>query len=151
MRVRGPAGLLILLCAQSAVAEMLHEGTPPTEVCRTVKTGAHESTPYTLPGFVDAAERSIDVRFLSNAADYACGCAVEPVDSCNTSSWNKLWGSSRCGFTHSHHQDSDRFVWPTICAPYHPSGVPLLPRPAGTAQQKIVSLSEEEWAPQLAT
>ena len=109
--LRGPAFLLILLCALPASAEMPHEGTTPTEICRTVKTGAHESTPYTLPGFVDAAERSIDVRFLPNAADYACGCAVEPVDSCNTSSWNKLWGSSRCGYTHSHHQDSDRFVW----------------------------------------
>ena len=25
-------------------------------------------------------------------------------------SWNKLWGYSRCGFSH-HHKDSDRFVW----------------------------------------
>jgi len=26
-------------------------------------------------------------------------------------SWNKLWGASRCGDLHLHHQDSDRFVW----------------------------------------
>ena len=27
------------------------------------------------------------------------------------SSWNKLWGQARCGYTNYHHNDSDRFVW----------------------------------------
>jgi hypothetical protein len=25
--------------------------------------------------------------------------------------WNKLYGSSRCGFLTHHHTESDRFVW----------------------------------------
>mmetsp|Transcript_3319 Transcript_3319/g.6034 ORF Transcript_3319/g.6034 Transcript_3319/m.6034 type:complete len:230 (+) Transcript_3319:63-752(+) len=25
--------------------------------------------------------------------------------------WNKLWGKGRCGYAHSHHEDSDRFVF----------------------------------------
>jgi hypothetical protein len=52
----------------------------------------------------------MSVRFDRNTVNYKCGCSSEPFPSC-MASWNKLWGSSRCGYTHPHHQDSDRFVW----------------------------------------
>ena len=50
------------------------------------------------------------VTFGADAAAYRCNCSAEPHPSC-MSAWNKLWGSSRCGFAHLHHEDSDRFVW----------------------------------------
>ena len=43
------------------------------------------------------------VTFDKNTAEYS------GID-CMTA-WNKLWGSSRCGFFTHHHTDSDRFVW----------------------------------------
>ena len=81
------------------------------EHCHTVHSGAHYSSPASLPSFTSAASRSIDVRFLPNCAGYACGCAIERCGATNLSSWNKLWGASRCGYLHPHHLDSDRFVW----------------------------------------
>ena len=77
--------------------------------CYTVKTGHHYATPKTY-GLVDDAHRSVYVTFDNNTIGYECDCGAEPYPSC-MSSFNKLWGSSRCGFAHPHHQDSDRFVW----------------------------------------
>lgn len=77
--------------------------------CRTVATGNHYAQPPVV-GTVDSHSRSISVRFDPNTVAYQCNCTDEPFPSC-MASWNKLWGSSRCGYTHSHHQDSDRFVW----------------------------------------
>ena len=59
---------------------------------------------------MSAATRSTLVRFDANTANYSCSCAPEPYPGC-MSSWNKLWGASRCGRLHPHHEDSDRFVW----------------------------------------
>ena len=61
-------------------------------------------------GFVDAEVRTVQIRFGASSAAYACNCTAEPYPGC-MGSWNKLWGSSRCGYSHPHHQDSDRFVW----------------------------------------
>ena len=98
---RAPAKLEMLSDSLAGVAEN----------CRTVHTGQHYSSPAALPSFTSAASRTIDVRFLPSCATYKCGCAIERCGADNLSSWNKLWGASRCGYLHSHHQDSDRFVW----------------------------------------
>lgn len=78
--------------------------------CRTVRPGDHYAAPVLPVGFVDAEVRTVQIRFGASSAAYACNCTAEPYPGC-MSSWNKLWGSSRCGYSHPHHQDSDRFVW----------------------------------------
>ena len=51
----------------------------------------------------------VKVTFPPSAASYSdntCfGDTLEYYD------WNKLWGKARCGYSHGHQQDSDRFVW----------------------------------------
>ena len=79
--------------------------------CRDVPQGHHYFEGHAVvPEFVNATARRVTVTFGDDAAAYACNCSAEPFPSCMYS-WNKLWGSSRCGFAHAHHQDSDRFVW----------------------------------------
>lgn len=41
----------------------------------------------------------------TNTTTYTCEDPVYMYD------WNKLWGKARCGYTHDHHEDSDRFVF----------------------------------------
>ena len=75
--------------------------------CLTVDQGAHyPGGRVTFPGalgFTTQEYRTQHVRFEPSTANYT-------VPACQTS-WNKLWGSSRCGLLNSHHEDSDRFVW----------------------------------------
>eukprot|EP00040_Diaphanoeca_grandis_P044840 m.13786 g.13786 ORF g.13786 m.13786 type:complete len:221 (-) comp9859_c0_seq1:292-954(-) len=78
--------------------------------CRTVERGQHYAFPPLPFGFVDSVTRTVQIRFEPSAAAYSCNCSAEPYPGC-MSSWNKLWGSSRCGKTNPHHKDSDRFVW----------------------------------------
>jgi len=79
--------------------------------CRDVLKGDHYYEGRSIvPEFVDATARSVIVTFQGNAAEYNCSCTAEPYPECMYA-WSKLWGSSRCGYVHSHHQDSDRFVW----------------------------------------
>jgi hypothetical protein len=40
-----------------------------------------------------------------NTTNYSCEDPVYMYD------WNKLWGKARCGYSHDHHDDSDRFVF----------------------------------------
>ena len=50
------------------------------------------------------------IKFNKDCSQYL----FEPTDQqghlCSTS-WNKLYGTVRCGMFNSNHQDSDRFVW----------------------------------------
>lgn len=47
--------------------------------------------------------------FSQSAASYRGGsCFSNTVEYYD---WNKLWGKARCGYSHNHQQDSDRFVW----------------------------------------
>jgi hypothetical protein len=52
----------------------------------------------------------------TNTSSYSCEDPSWIYD------WNKLWGKARCGYTHDHHEDSDRFVWrrcsDSSCASY---------------------------------
>eukprot|EP01132_Coremiostelium_polycephalum_P004942 gene4942-6159_t len=47
--------------------------------------------------------KEIDSKYLFSDTD-------EKGELCSVS-WNKLFGSSRCGYLHPHHEDSDRFTW----------------------------------------
>lgn len=51
----------------------------------------------------------VKVSLSTATASYNCS------SSCSNERWvenfNKIWGKGRCGYTHDHHQDSDRFVW----------------------------------------
>ena len=79
--------------------------------CRDVLKGRHYFEGHDIvPAFVNATVRSVTVTFHADSVAYRCDCSAEPFPSCMYS-WNKLWGSSRCGFAHPHHLDSDRFVW----------------------------------------
>ena len=76
-------------------------------VCDQVSEGNHYKDGGYLGigdfGFVSGETRKVKVTFDENASQYS------GID-CMTS-WNKLWGSSRCGYLQHHHSDSDRFVW----------------------------------------
>ncbi len=52
----------------------------------------------------------VQVTFDQSAASYSGGTCFSgaPIEYYD---WNKLWGKARCGYTHSHQSDSDRFVW----------------------------------------
>ena len=85
--------------------------TSDASYCREVLRGRHYYESHDVfPEFVNATVRRVTVIFDDDTAAYECDCSAEPYPGC-MSSWNKLWGSGRCGFAHPHHQDSDRFVW----------------------------------------
>jgi hypothetical protein len=52
----------------------------------------------------------VSVTFDPNTVDYACNCTATPYPQCMYS-WNKLWGSSRCGFANHHHEVAMGMVW----------------------------------------
>ena len=77
-------------------------------LCETIAAGNHYPGQLDLPtalGPETRATREQFVRFDANAA------VPYPVDFGCATSWSKLWGASRCGLMHPHHEDSDRFVW----------------------------------------
>ena len=101
--------LWLLLVA--IVAVVLPVQSSSSTYCRNVLPGHHYYDGHEVtPEFVNASRRVVTVTFLEDAVAYECNCTAEPYPGCMYS-WNKLWGSSRCGFAHPHHQDSDRFVW----------------------------------------
>ena len=77
------------------------------EVCDNVSVGSHyKDGDYLGVGdisWVTGNHREVKLKFDQNTVEY------EGIDC--MSSWNKLWGSSRCGYFNQHHYDSDRFVW----------------------------------------
>lgn len=69
-----------------------------------------------------ALSKSAAIYDCTNTTDYSCEDSAWMFD------WNKLWGKSRCGYAHGHHQDSDRFVFrkcsDSSCKAYN--GVPSI-------------------------
>ena len=59
------------------------------------------------------------VTFSRAAAEYSGGSCFASTS--EYMDWNKLWGKGRCGYTHSHHQDSDRFVWRRLQSEHNPN------------------------------
>jgi hypothetical protein len=86
-----------------------------------VHKGLHYSNKTTITwGHNSELAFSVTVTMPKAAATYNCTGLCE--DNAWYYDWNKLWGKARCGYTHNHHEDSDRFVWrrcsdPT-CASY---------------------------------
>ncbi len=50
------------------------------------------------------------IKFSNNTAHYLFSPTDDKGTLCSTS-WNKLWGTVRCGYLNTNHKDSDRFVW----------------------------------------
>jgi hypothetical protein len=80
------------------------------ESCHTVKEGAHYSSLIPFHGFTNTDVQFSWIKFDRSSAKYL----FKPDDNkghlCSTS-WNKLFGSARCGLINDPHKDSDRFVW----------------------------------------
>lgn len=71
-------------------------------------TSGHGCTWTMIPNsLVSASTRTQWLRWWQNAATYAFDANEEYAHY----NWNKLFGSSRCGYFRNHHKDSDRFVW----------------------------------------
>lgn len=56
---------------------------------------------------------AVKISLSPSAATYDCTntTSYSCEDSAYMFDWNKLWGKARCGYTHDHHEDSDRFVF----------------------------------------
>lgn len=83
-------------------------GTPTTFSCETVRAGNHYPGRLNLPVVLGTERRPTRVQFVRFEANVV---DPYPADFECATSWSKLWGASRCGIFHQHHQDSDRFVW----------------------------------------
>ena len=66
--------------------------------------------PKIFHGFNSKSTLSKMIRFDGNTAQYLFTPTDPKGHLCGTS-WNKLWGTTRCGYLDLVHQDSDRFVW----------------------------------------
>ena len=98
-------------------------GTYPQD-CRTVVQGGQFSKLIPFHGFKSALVITTKVRMDNNTAWYVFP-PTEPKGQMCSYSWNKLWGSSRCGYFNDPHQDSDRFMWRRVptCLIYNSSGI----------------------------
>lgn len=77
--------------------------------CLTVKQGSHyPGLPF--HGFNSQTTISTRVQLTNSSADYLFPSTDPQGHRCLTS-WNKLWGSCRCGYFSDNHKDSDRFVF----------------------------------------
>jgi hypothetical protein len=79
-----------------------------------VRKDLHYSNKTTLTwGENSAKSWNVTVSLSPSTATYDCSNTTDYM--CTDPAWvydyNKLWGKSRCGYAHGHHQDSDRFVW----------------------------------------
>lgn len=78
------------------------------ETCLTVKKGNQFSA--ILTGANTNTSLSSWIKFDANCATYLFESNDPQGKLCSTS-WNKLWGTVRCGMLNSNHKDSDRFIW----------------------------------------
>ena len=86
--------------------------------CYTVRAGDFYPTTDTKPhipiiyhGFSSEANVSKRVKLdPEGTTHYIIPNSNPKAHMCETS-WNKLFGTTRCGYLNSNHQDSDRFVW----------------------------------------
>lgn len=78
--------------------------------CRTIEKGHHftSTTPYY--GFNDKLIISTRIKFDNNTVHYLFPPTDDKGRAC-MQSWNQLYGTTRCGYFNSNHQDADRFVW----------------------------------------
>ncbi|CAF1136391.1 unnamed protein product, partial [Brachionus calyciflorus] len=83
------------------------------ETLLSVKPGSFYSTLLGL-GLLNTKPELIQrIKLSSNCAEYLFS-PEDPKGKLCSSSWNKLFGTVRCGIFNSNHKDSDRFVWRRI-------------------------------------
>ena len=83
----------------------------------------------TIPILAGQFSWSVQVTFGQSAASYnGTSCFANTVEYYD---WNKLWGKARCGYTHSHQQDSDRFVWRRLQNFHNPENCGNVPNCSG--------------------
>ncbi|RMZ94539.1 hypothetical protein BpHYR1_044535, partial [Brachionus plicatilis] len=80
------------------------------ETVLSVKPGSHFSSLLGLGILNNNPELVKRIKFSSNCAQYLFTSDNEKGKLCSTS-WNKLFGTVRCGIFNSNHKDSDRFIW----------------------------------------
>ncbi len=80
------------------------------EKCYTVEKGSHYSKLLPFNGFTNNDKQFSLIKFSTNSANYLFDFNDHKGQLCMTS-WNKLFGVSRCGYLNHQHTDSDRFVW----------------------------------------
>ncbi len=80
------------------------------EKCYTVEKGSHYSQLIPFNGFTSSEKQYSQIKFSANSASYLFD-STDPKGHLCTTSWNKLFGVSRCGYFNHQHSDSDRFVW----------------------------------------
>eukprot|EP01031_Cornospumella_fuschlensis_P028992 gene28992-34994_t len=127
---------LILFVAQSQKTDNI-DGT------YAVKKNHHYSNKTSVTwGQNGLPDFQVMISLAPAAATY--DCQNTSTYSCEDSSymydWNKLWGKARCGYTHDHHEDSDRFVFrkcsDSSCAAY-----------TGTAAIQLAAYSYDNGVP----
>lgn len=75
-----------------------------------VSQGNHYSSFLGIGLLNNSPELVKRIKFSSNCAQYLFPPDNNMGKLCSTS-WNKLFGTVRCGIFNSNHKDSDRFVW----------------------------------------
>lgn len=107
-----PVAYLLLLCsiAHGFQGDKYDNINGPFEV----KKNHHYSNKSSVTwGQNSQKDFSVTIQLSNSAATYDCTNTTDY--SCEDASymydWNKLWGKARCGYTHDHHKDSDRFVF----------------------------------------
>ena len=104
-------GLVLLITLVMVVGCAL--ATEPQDTIQGIYT-VHENMHYANKSTISWGQNgnyaiSVVVSFSDSCGSYNCsGSCEDPVW---YGDFNKLWGKARCGYTNSHHQDSDRFAW----------------------------------------
>eukprot|EP01122_Echinamoeba_exundans_P002624 TRINITY_DN12581_c0_g1_i1.p1 TRINITY_DN12581_c0_g1~~TRINITY_DN12581_c0_g1_i1.p1 ORF type:complete len:266 (-),score=6.83 TRINITY_DN12581_c0_g1_i1:99-896(-) len=106
MRPRAPLCMIALLAFLCTIFVSIK--AQPTQ-CRTVHKGEFYDSLIPWKGFHTGTVRS-QVQMQPNTVQYLFG-PTDPKGALCISSWNKLYGGSRCGYFMFHHEYSDRFVW----------------------------------------
>lgn len=88
----------------------IYSSLPATDKCYTVKQGSFYSSILPFNGANSNTTLATYAKFDRNCAQYLFS-DQDPMGHLCSTSWNKLWGTVRCGILNSNHKDSDRFVW----------------------------------------
>lgn len=106
--------LLLLLISLGACAASLKDKYDNIEGVFAVKFNWHYSNKTSITwGQNSQKDFSVKISLSPTAASYDCTNTTNYSceDPAYMYDWNKLWGKARCGYTHDHHEDSDRFVF----------------------------------------
>jgi len=76
----------------------------------TVKAGSFYTSVIPFHGLNSRDVLFNNITLKANTAEYLFE-KDDPMGTLCVTSWNKLFGMSRCGFLADNHKDSDRFVW----------------------------------------